>query len=65
MLRRIPGVTVFFLLVFFTMPVTGMSKTAAPPWAGVEWINLPNGEKTLDVADLKGKVIYLTFFQNW
>ena len=37
----------------------------APSWEGVEWINLAPGKTSLDVKDLKGQIIYLSFFQKW
>ncbi len=37
----------------------------APSWEGVEWINLAPGKDSLDINDLKGRVIYLSFFQKW
>ncbi len=37
----------------------------APSWEGTEWINLPPGKESLDVKDLKGRVVYLSFFQKW
>jgi len=36
----------------------------APPWVVSQWINLPDGKQTLDIADFKGKVLYLCFFQT-
>jgi hypothetical protein len=37
----------------------------APSWEGVEWINLAPEEDSLNINDLKGQVIYLSFFQKW
>ena len=37
----------------------------APSWEGTEWINLPAGKESLDVKDLTGRVVYLSFFQKW
>ena len=37
----------------------------APSWEGTEWINLPPGKESLDVKDLQGRVVYLSFFQKW
>ncbi len=37
----------------------------APSWEGTEWINLPPGKDSLDVKDLQGRVVYLSFFQKW
>lgn len=37
----------------------------APSLGVTTWFNLPTGKKTLDVADYKGKVVYLFGFQSW
>lgn len=41
---------------------TGMM---APTWGKTEWINLPQGKKTLDIEDYRGRVVYLALFQQW
>ena len=52
-------------------PAAGQSRTRgivgrqAPSWGVTEWINLPDGAATLDVADLQGKVVYMLGFQSW
>ena len=59
---------VFFLSasVVFLHPSVSCAKTIkAPSWEGVEWINLAPGKDSLDVNELKGRVIYLSFFQKW
>ena len=43
----------------------GAKAVKAPSWEGTEWINLEESEKSIDVDDFRGKVIYLTFFQKW
>ena len=43
----------------------GILYQPAPSWGVSEWFQLPAGKATLDVADFKGKVIYLYCFQNW
>jgi len=45
------------------MSATSTSK--APSWDGVEWINLAQGKDSLDIEELRGKVVYLSFFQKW
>ena len=52
-----------FLFSSYSAPRAQMKK--APSWEGVEWINLAPGQESLDVSDLKGRVIYLSFFQKW
>jgi len=47
-------------------PETGpheMVGQPAPSWSVAKWINLPQGKESLDVADFKGKVLYVCFFQ--
>ena len=41
----------------------GMVGGPAPSWAVSRWINLPEGKESLDIADFKGKVLCLCFFQ--
>ena len=43
----------------------GILNQKAPSWNVDQWLGLPDGEKTLDVADFKGKVLYLYCFQSW
>lgn len=43
----------------------GIVGSPAPEWAVTEWINLPEGEQTLNIDDFKGKVLYLYCFQSW
>lgn len=43
----------------------GILNQPAPGWAVKKWLNLPDGALSLDVADLKGKVLYLYCFQSW
>ena len=53
------------LIVFQFSSALNAQSGRAPSWQGTEWINLPDGEKSLDVKDLEGRVIYLAFFQKW
>jgi thiol-disulfide isomerase/thioredoxin len=46
-------------------PAPGILDQPAPTWSIDQWINLPEGAKSLDVHDLRGKVIYLYGFQAW
>lgn len=44
----------------------GITGRQAPSWQGVRsWAQLPDGKTALDIADYKGKVVYLYFFQSW
>ena len=43
----------------------GILNQQAPEWKVDSWFNLPEGKETLTLADYKGKVIYLYFFQSW
>ena len=36
-----------------------------PSWNIAQWLNLPKGQKNLDVGDCKGRVLYLYCFQSW
>lgn len=46
-------------------PKPGIVGKAAPSWGVTEWINLPEKKTTLDIANFKGKVVYLFCFQSW
>ena len=43
----------------------GIAGARAPRWEVTQWINLPEGTKTLDIGDFKGRVLYLYGFQSW
>lgn len=43
----------------------GILNQKAPSWGVTDWYQLPGGKKSLDIADFKGKVIYLYCFQSW
>ncbi len=43
----------------------GILGQKAPAWDAKHWRNLPDDARSLDVADYKGKVLYLYFFQSW
>mgnify|MGYP002027937591 CR=1 FL=1 len=43
----------------------GILNQKAPSWSVDQWLGLPDGKKALDVADFKGKVLYLYCFQSW
>jgi thiol-disulfide isomerase/thioredoxin len=43
----------------------GIRNRPAPAWGVTEWLNLPKGKTSLDLADYRGKVIYLYGFQSW
>lgn len=52
-------------VLFLGSSVSCAKTLEAPSWEGVEWINLAPGKASIDVNDLKGRVIYLSFFQKW
>lgn len=60
-----------FLLAIIAIPaegqrrVYGLNGKPAPTWEVDSWINLPEGKTTVDIADYKGKVVYLYCFQSW
>ena len=43
----------------------GIKGQKAPEWKIDTWDGLADGKKSLDIADLKGKVVYLYCFQSW
>jgi thiol-disulfide isomerase/thioredoxin len=43
----------------------GILNRAAPSWGVKKWLNLPDGARSLDISDFKGKVLYLYCFQSW
>lgn len=43
----------------------GIVGQPAPAWGVTDWLNLPPNARALDVADLRGKVVYLYGFQSW
>ena len=45
--------------------VPGILNQKAPLWEVSEWVQLPEGRKSLELSDLNGKVIYLYCFQAW
>jgi thiol-disulfide isomerase/thioredoxin len=46
-------------------PARGIVGQAAPPWRVDRWLQLPVKGTAIDVADFRGKVIYLYAFQSW
>lgn len=54
-----------FLIAFCSTSLHAAQPREAPSWQGTEWINLSQGEKNLDIGDLRGKIVYLSFFQKW
>ncbi len=59
---------IVFVLASFVASVSAMARPSqlpvpriAPEWKVSEWINSP----ALSVADLKGKVVVVDFFQLW
>ncbi len=57
----------YLICLILLLSQSSLAATAikAPSWEGSEWINLETGAETLDVKDLKGRVVYLSFFQKW
>ena len=43
----------------------GIVGKPAPSWGVTEWFNLPDKKTTLDIAEFKGKIVYLFCFQSW
>jgi thiol-disulfide isomerase/thioredoxin len=43
----------------------GIQGQKAPALDVSHWFNLPQGTDRVDVGDLRGKVVYLYFFQSW
>lgn len=43
----------------------GIVGRSAPAWTVDAWHNLPAGQASLDIDELRGKVIYLFCFQSW
>ncbi len=43
----------------------GIVGQPAPPWQVDAWHNLPEGQTSLDIDSLGGKVVYLFCFQSW
>jgi len=44
----------------------GITGQKAPTWSGVQtWFQLPDGKRSLDVSELKGRVIFVLAFQSW
>lgn len=48
-----------------TRPELGIEGKSAPEWGVTQWINLPENHKSLDVGDLRGRVLYIYAFQSW
>ena len=46
-------------------PERGIVGRAAPAWGVTQWHQLPEGKTSLDLADYKGKIVYLYCFQSW
>ncbi len=62
-----------FMIGMTVLPAFGQSRRdslgilgkAAPEFSVSKWINLPEGKKSFGIADTKGKITYLYFFQSW
>ena len=62
---RVSFIIIVVFILFQVSNAVSAQLEMAPTWEGTEWINLPAGKMTLDVNDLRGRVIYLSFFQKW
>lgn len=51
--------------VLAQQPERGIAGRKAPGWGVSQWLNLPGDRDSLDLADFKGKVVYLYAFQSW
>jgi hypothetical protein len=49
--------------VWAKQPARGLLGQQAPEWGVTQWLNLPADKNRLDIADFKGKVVYLYGFQ--
>ena len=54
-----------FLFLVNSAWAKGVEGQKAPPWHVSDWINLEDGKQSLEVSELKGKVVYLYSFQSW
>ena len=70
--RTMSRLTIGLLLLVMLAPQTaaqspslGILGQPAPAWEVARWFNLPSGTDSLDIADLRGKVVYLFCFQSW
>ena len=43
----------------------GIVGRQAPSWRVDQWFNLPDGQESIDIADYRGRVVYLYGFQSW
>jgi hypothetical protein len=70
------GILLFLFTIWFAsilmvrVPFLGAVDTYtgshAPSWGKkTQWLNLPQGETSLDITDYRGKVVYLALFQQW
>ncbi len=46
-------------------PDLGILDEPAPTWRVDQWFNLPQGAEAIDLADYRGKIVYLYGFQSW
>lgn len=58
------GVSSVVTVVLETRGQPPLILKKATPWRVDQWHNLPEGKTSLDVADFKGKILCLYFFQN-
>lgn len=67
-MKRITILAMGLLLVGYAPALEhtrGILDLRAPSWGVADWIQLPEGQRTLDVSDFRGKVVYILAFQAW
>ena len=43
----------------------GIASQVAPELGVTQWFNLPEGAETIELADYRGKVVYIFCWQKW
>ena len=59
----VAAVTIIFPLL--CSAEKGITGKTAPDWKISDWHQLPEGKKSLQPADFRGKVLFLYYFQSW
>lgn len=54
--------TLSFMPELASNNLSELRNEPAPEWACLDWFNLPDGTDSISLADLKGKVVVLTFW---
>ena len=67
--RAVQLAVVWVLVAMWISPAAarrgGILGQRAPALGVSTWFNLPAGKSSVDIPELKGKVIVLFFFQSW